>query len=510
LNSLIISCCSFIIEGFDQKENHIAFLKYSLPDFQTISKEWSLESIEEIQKRRFIFRKSGLEIMLTDGSTLLFNFSEADAEEVSSTLIKLRKAKCPNLLYYGTLDPRKAVDKSGLTKRWQNYEISNFEYIMRLNELSGRSYKDLTQYPVFPWVLCNYLAETIRLNNPTFYRDLSKTMGALGSQDRINTYIERFENTDTFDPVPPFHFGSHYSSPAIILQYLVRLAPFTQGAIQLQSGRFDLADRLFYSMSESYRGATEEIADVRELLPEFYCLPDFLINREKLDFGITQYGLRVHHITTPEWSNNNPYLFVSLLREALESEIVSRNLHNWIDLIFGYKQTGKEAEKALNVYFYMTYEDKVDLAMLDDPATKISYESQIVHFGQTPGQLFFKPHPQRPQLDYTVNTKIIAESLHEVNVYRPNKAKREEKDKIISGLAELNKNTSALIKIMMISDNKVVTFRKDGKVVFYKWTSSTTNNEFATSGPFKCVIEKEKYARLDRGKCKRERVEETY
>jgi len=68
-------------------------------------------------------------------------------------------------------------------------------------------------------------------------------LGALGNQERIDTFKERFENADSFDPVPPFHFGSHYSSPAIVLQYLIRLAPFTQGSIQLQSGRFDLADR---------------------------------------------------------------------------------------------------------------------------------------------------------------------------------------------------------------------------------------------------------------------------
>ena len=31
-------------------------------------------------------------------------------------------------------------------------EISNFQYLMHLNTLAGRSYNDLTQYPVFPWV----------------------------------------------------------------------------------------------------------------------------------------------------------------------------------------------------------------------------------------------------------------------------------------------------------------------------------------------------------------------
>lgn len=40
--------------------------------------------------------------------------------------------------------------------------------------------------------------------------------------------------------------------------------------------------------------------------------------------------------------------FLEVHRAALESDIVSRNLHKWIDLIFGYKQRGKEAEAADN------------------------------------------------------------------------------------------------------------------------------------------------------------------
>ena len=40
--------------------------------------------------------------------------------------------------------------------------------------------------------------------------------------------------------------------------------------------------------------------------------------------------------------------FIEKMSQALESDIVSQNLHRWIDLIFGYKQTGEEAENAYN------------------------------------------------------------------------------------------------------------------------------------------------------------------
>jgi len=45
---------------------------------------------------------------------------------------------------------------------------------------------------------------------------------------------------------------------------------------------------------------------------------------------------------------SGPVDFISKLRQALESDYVSNNLHHWIDLIFGYKQNGTEAIKANN------------------------------------------------------------------------------------------------------------------------------------------------------------------
>lgn len=64
-------------------------------------------------------------------------------------------------------------------------------------------------------------------------------------------------------------------------------------------------------------------------------------------------------------------------------------------MIFGFKQKGKIAEENLNLFYYLTYEDSIDLSALQDEQVRISKEAQIMHFGQTPSQLFHKKHPVR-------------------------------------------------------------------------------------------------------------------
>ena len=79
-----------------------------------------------------------------------------------------------------------------LAARWQSRQISNFEYLMRLNTLAGRTYNDLNQYPVFPWVLRDYTSATLDLSDPATFRDLSKPMGAQ-RPERAREIAERYE-----------------------------------------------------------------------------------------------------------------------------------------------------------------------------------------------------------------------------------------------------------------------------------------------------------------------------
>jgi len=79
-----------------------------------------------------------------------------------------------------------------MTTKWQRREISNFEYLMFLNTIAGRTYNDLNQYPVFPWVITNYdeaAGRDLDLSSPNNYRDLSKPVGALNPSRR-----DYFEN----------------------------------------------------------------------------------------------------------------------------------------------------------------------------------------------------------------------------------------------------------------------------------------------------------------------------
>lgn len=68
---------------------------------------------------------------------------------------------------------------------------TNFAYLMALNTLAGRSFNDLTQYPVLPWVLSDYVSQELDLDNPAVYRDLSKPMGAIG-EARARQFTERY------------------------------------------------------------------------------------------------------------------------------------------------------------------------------------------------------------------------------------------------------------------------------------------------------------------------------
>ena len=341
--------------------------------------------------RRYNLSPSAAEIFFVDQTNVFFNFKSADEKAYVCSLIQSFHPK--NLIYYETNSPAEVLKQSGLTQKWQARQISNFDYLMQLNTIAGRTYNDLTQYPVFPWVLADYESESIDLRDPKVYRDLSKPIGALNPQ-RLEGYRQRYNSLPDDDGTPKFLYGTHYSSAETVLFYLIRLEPFTTYFLQLQGGRFELADRMFDSIPRTWRNCLNATADVKELIPEFFYLPDFLVNSNNVDFGRKQNGRLLDNVVLPRWAQT-PMDFITTNREALESEYVSAHLDEWIDLVFGYKQRGEQALKADNLFYYLTYEGAVDLSAIADPVARRAMEDQIKYFGQTPSQVLTKKHPKR-------------------------------------------------------------------------------------------------------------------
>ena len=371
--------------------------------------KWGFEQIRDLRRRRYCLQDVALELFSDDGVNTMLVFNDrTDRDSVydtliaaSSTLITTAKESVDGMQRDAKLERdglfSGLVGGRTVTQRWESGELSNFEYIMHLNTLAGRSYNDLNQYPVFPWILKDYDSTELDLNDPAIYRDFTKPMGAQ-TPKRAESFRERYDMWEdpTGDEQPAFHYGTHYSSAQYVAGYLIRLEPFTQQFINLQGGQFDHPDRMFHSIKENWQSASElSNGDVKELIPEFFYLPEFLTNSNGFVFGKKQNGVSLDSVLLPTWAKGSPDEFVRIHRAALESKHVSANLHHWIDLIFGHKQRGEEAVKALNVFHHLTYEGAVDIDSIDDPMKKAATISFINNFGQTPSQLFKRAHPSR-------------------------------------------------------------------------------------------------------------------
>uniref|UniRef100_A0A671KT22 Lipopolysaccharide-responsive and beige-like anchor protein n=1 Tax=Sinocyclocheilus anshuiensis TaxID=1608454 RepID=A0A671KT22_9TELE len=358
--------------------------------------KWQFTEIRAVFSRRYLLQNTALEVFLANRTAVMFNFPDAaTVKKVVHCLPRVGVGTnfgLPQTRRISLASPKQLYKASNMTQRWQRREISNFEYLVFLNTISGRTYNDLNQYPVFPWVITNYDSEDLDLTLPSNYRDLSKPIGALNPK-RAAFFSERFESWED-EQVPKFHYGTHYSTSSFTQMWLLRIEPFTTFFLNFQGGKFDHADRTFSSVSRAWRNCQRDTSDVKELIPEFYYLPEMFVNSNNYNLGVMDDGMVVSDVELPPWAKS-PEEFVRINRLALESEFVSCQLHQWIDLIFGYKQLGPEAIRALNVFYYLTYEGAVNLSSISDPMLREAVESQIRSFGQTPCQLLIEPHPPR-------------------------------------------------------------------------------------------------------------------
>jgi hypothetical protein len=225
-------------------------------------------------------------------------------------------------------------------------------------------------------------------------------------------------------------------------------------AVNFQGGKFDVPDRIFFDIASTWKSVLTSVSDVKELIPEFFCCPEIFINSNQLPLGTLQDDVtKVDDVVLPPWAKD-PFDFILKNREALESDYVSENLHHWIDLIFGYKQTGEAAIEAKNVFYYLTYENAIDIDDIDDPMLKEATICQIINFGQTPSQLLDKPHVSRllkSECLYCFSSDFTDRMIH----FTPNFAGNSHNQPVVS---------------IRTSMEKLVTLHADGGTCQYRWS----------------------------------------
>ena len=372
-------------------------------------------SIEFVLKRKYYFKKSVLEIFTINKKSYSFQFEEKDMKDIFDNIHYFMKADIEDIsteftkyedkigfynkkkILNGIQLPNKLknMNLKYLYEKWMKWEISTFKFLMILNFYANRSYNDINQYPVFPWILTDYSSDNFPSEIPI--RPMGVPMGMMEitkeSKERKESYRIGWESGENEEEKEEDYdrYKSHYSASLYITYYMVRVFPFSSMRIELQGKNFDDPNRLFNSLPDSFYCAMTQKSDIRELVPEIFALPEMFYNFNKLNLGNiknknTNKEIPVNDILIPRWANNDGYIFIHKHRMLLESPEINEKINEWFNIIFGSKQNGKEAKKIGNQFIRQSYENFDEIYNKSDKTEKIYY-CRMVEFGVTPHQI---------------------------------------------------------------------------------------------------------------------------
>ena len=429
-----------------------------------------ISNILFVYKRFYIFKDNALEFFTKENKSYFFEFNNLDFNS-QKTMTKIRDLFFNYITKTSNSNKYERYFYSGKSKGLYNNidsllesvkrkNISRFEFLMRINLLSNRSYKDINQYPIFPWIISNYslmkedneiknLKDLLKKNN---LRPLSQTISSL-DENRLNKSIMMFDSLksafiNTYNDLIPFDYSKydklksiknykiipsffiqHYLDSNIVFYFMNKIFPYS--TLFFLRNKEKIEDKLLIDLNNHYINITKKGKNhFNELIPELYYNSEILRNINNFNYGnmnlekegdstydkiikkynIKEKEIKINNVYLPYWSNNNPEKFICIMREILERPEIK--IFDWVDLIFGFAQRGPEALKKYNIYSHWTYEDFINLedVNLNDRQLYIN----LSPFGVNPSQIL---------------TKKISENQ---NYYYEKKEKTEKKDFIES------------------------------------------------------------------------------
>ncbi|ETN77242.1 Beige/BEACH domain protein [Necator americanus] len=190
--------------------------------------------------------------------------------------------------------------QSTATSEWVNGAMSNYDYITILNKAAGRVRGEVHNHPIFPWV-CDFKEKD------GGWRDLTKTKYRLAKGD--DQLGQNFR-----------HLSHHIPEILSDIGYMVYKARVESKSNLCKHVRSNWVPREYpATMTRMYEWTPDEC------IPEFYDDPSILVSKHS----------DMPDLELPSFVSS-PEEFIKWHREMLESDEVSRHLHEWIDLNFGH------------------------------------------------------------------------------------------------------------------------------------------------------------------------------
>ena len=398
-------------------KNKSYFLNFSAPDY---SKNHCEEFIQMLSHLKSEFSPIIIKEAKETNEEKLTNIEYIGYSRQFESLININKGKEKNNKNSEITDFKKEGNKFilALFDHWNTNvdenEFSTLDFLIYLNLLSNRSYNDLFQYPVFP-VLFFY----DKVNDKEFNlvpRKLDKHIGFQEVTEKSKTRKEMilstydgakldYEDSEEKEGIPSY-FLTHFSNNFYTSNFMVRIFPYNFIAIELQGDGFDVPNRLFFSIKESFFNISYLNTDLRELIPEFFYFPEIFLNINKINFHERNDGIRVDNVEFPQdlsnidqekeinentndkYEKSNYFLafkFVEKMRNLLEAK--TNDIYPWINIIFGPNQKYNK-KKAKD--FYFRSESYIDYSTKFGNFSNNEVYMRSVEFGLIPMQTIFE------------------------------------------------------------------------------------------------------------------------
>ncbi|OHT15865.1 hypothetical protein TRFO_13695 [Tritrichomonas foetus] len=166
----------------------------------------------------FMRSKFSLQIFTLTGATVLINFELG----VSSVLEVLEKLQIRNLEMFQKCDFSAFFSAQKQTELWANRKLSNYEYLLFLNNISGRSFNDFDNYPIFPWISSPITGEKRNLSSTIYeshvkytYFPMNKTIASIYHNciEGPIDFLNNAEHCEKYETTPDYYSIGELTSP---------------------------------------------------------------------------------------------------------------------------------------------------------------------------------------------------------------------------------------------------------------------------------------------------------